>query len=45
MDEERGIKRDRRRSIDATGVYPDVQSCCGLSTLISESLGKPKGYF
>ena len=35
-------KRDRSRSIDATGVHTGVQSRCGLSTLLSESLGKPR---
>ena len=35
-------KRGRSRSIDATGVHTGVQSRCGLSTLLSESLGKPR---
>ena len=38
-------KRDGSRSIDATGVHTGVQSRCGLSTLLLESLGKPRGLF
>ena len=45
MEEEVGSKRERSSSINATGVHTGVKSRCGLSTLLSESLGKPRGLF
>ena len=45
LEEEGGIERDRSRYIDEAGVQVGVQSRCGLSTLLSESLGKPRGLF
>ena len=43
MEEEGGIDRYRSGPSDAAGVSIDVQSCCGLYTLLSEALGHPKG--
>ena len=45
VEEEGSRKRDIIGSIDVTGVHTGVQSRCGLSTILSESLSKPGGLF
>ena len=45
MEEEVGSKRYISRYIDATGVHTVFQIHCILSTILSESLGKPRVYF
>ena len=42
-----GIGSDggRSRSVHAASVHSGVQSPCGSSTHLSESLGKPRGFF
>ena len=45
VEEEGFRKRYRSRYINEADVHEGVQICCGLSTLISESLSKPRELF